>query len=110
MNADAVKSALDELTEDATPRDTLTLFGATKLPDKHTRAMPAGLLDGMSRALCIVIDAAERKGIRPHRIRAACHLIWGQPCYAGRGTLTLCDPEPAHGALTMSAVGALEVV
>lgn len=49
-------------------------------------------------------------GVSPERIRAACMAVWGVPFYAGRGALTLCEPEPVRGALTMSAAGALEVI
>lgn len=109
MLMETIKEALDILTEDATPRDTLSLFGASPSVARHNRTHPAGYRDVTSRAMCVILDAAERKGVVPERLRAACHLLWGQPCYAGRGALTLCEVGDRAGALTAATGGDLEV-
>lgn len=43
--------------------------------------------------------------VAPARIRAACMEVWGVPFYAGRGSLTLCEPLALEGALTEAVAG-----
>jgi hypothetical protein len=102
-----VQKVLDILTEQASPRDALTMFDAhdrffSRLEAVFERNMSGGFNDSVYRAMCILLDAAETKGVVADRIRAACHLIWGQPCYAGRGALSLCDNDHHQGALTQT--------
>lgn len=92
-----MSAALDVLKAELTPRQQVLLT----VQDRETRkSVPTGA-PSYYIALLFVMERAARMGVAAHRLRAACHLIWGRPCYAGRGSLTLCGPSGVVGALTM---------
>lgn len=74
-------------------------------------------LDGLMTFLAML--AAPRPWFEPHfprafgvsvdEVNAIGRIVLGED-WAGIGALTLCEPELVRGALTVSAVGALEVV
>jgi hypothetical protein len=55
--------------------------------------------------VALLHDCEARFKVRPELIRAACHLIWGRPCYPGAGALTLCESSSEEGALTLAHDG-----
>lgn len=105
LTADRMRVAMWELTADLSPRDEMRLMAH----DGDTmRSIPTGA-PSYYIAFLFILTRAERLGVHPARIRAVCHLIWGRPCYAGRGSLSLCEAGGVAGALTAAQAGALEV-
>lgn len=103
MTREQITDAFEVLRRDLTPRNCLRLT----VNDADRRVEVPGI-ESLTHALAIVLDRAECFGTQPQNIRAACQILWGQPCYAGRGALTLCDPS-SEGGLTLATAGALEV-
>lgn len=103
MLRDQILDAFEVLERDLTPRDAL------RLTTIDPRRVEVPTIKSMTHALCIVLDRAERYGAKPHTIRAACHILWGQPCYAGRGALTLCSPS-SEGGLMLACAGEMESI
>jgi hypothetical protein len=100
-----MRSALEVLKAPLSPRDELRLMAHNA---EIRRSVPTGA-PTYYILFAFLLTRAERLGVQPARIRAVCHLIWGRPCYAGRGSLTLCEPVAAEGALTAAHLGSLEV-
>lgn len=57
-----------------------------------------------------LLAACKWAAVEPWRIRAACQLVLGQPCWPEPGSLTLCEPQSEAGALSMSQTGSLTVI
>lgn len=103
----------EALSRDFTPREELI---KDELWNTYTFCVYAGAPHPLDRELweqpCVeLVRLAELRGIKPEVIRAVCHLIWGRPCYPGKGSLTLCEQGGAEGALSVvGGAGELEVI
>lgn len=102
------------LTAHLTPRQELA---EKALFDLYKHVVYAGGLHPQDEALwtpplvALLHDCETRMKVEPEKIRAACHLVWGRPCYPGKGALTLCEPSGDAGALSLAHEGGeLEVV
>lgn len=98
----------DLLSEELSPRDHLRIMPLAEVADAM-RAARVGDPFWWTRPMVAMMSTAERAGVSAPRIRAACQLAWGFPSYAGRGSLTLCEPG-VEGRLSLAQQHDVELV